>query len=42
MGEVNRSCLDATRAREVLGWEATTDIADGLGLTYAGALAEAR
>jgi len=42
LGEVDRSCLDATRAREVLGWEATTDIADGLGLTYEAALAEGR
>jgi UDP-glucose 4-epimerase len=42
LGEVDRSCLDATRAREVLGWEATTDIADGLRLTYEAALAEAR
>ncbi len=42
LGEVDRSCLDATRAQEVLGWEATTDIADGLRLTYEAALAEAR
>lgn len=42
LGEVDRSCLDATRAREVLGWEATTDIYDGLRLTYEGALAEVR
>jgi UDP-glucose 4-epimerase len=41
LGEVDRSCLDASRAREVLGWEATTDIADGLRLTYEAALAEA-
>ena len=41
LGEVDRSCLDAGRAREVLGWEATTDIADGLRLTYEAALAEA-
>jgi UDP-glucose 4-epimerase len=39
-GEVDRSCLDATRAREVLGWEATTDIAEGLRLTYEAAFAE--
>jgi UDP-glucose 4-epimerase len=42
LGEVDRSCLDATRAREVLGWEAATDIADGLRLTYEAAVAEAR
>jgi UDP-glucose 4-epimerase len=35
MGELDRSCLDASRARELLGWEATTDIADGLRRTYA-------
>jgi UDP-glucose 4-epimerase len=40
LGEVERSCLDASRAREVLGWEATTDIADGLRLTYDAAVAE--
>jgi UDP-glucose 4-epimerase len=34
-GEIERSCLDATRAREVLGWSASTPIADGLRLTYA-------
>ena len=42
LGEVERSCLDATRARRVLGWEATTDVAAGLRLTYEAALAEAR
>jgi UDP-glucose 4-epimerase len=42
LGELARSCLDASRARDVLGWEATTDIADGLRLTYEAALAEAR
>jgi UDP-glucose 4-epimerase len=42
LGEVDRSCLDATRARDVLGWEATTDIADGLRTTYEAALAEPR
>ena len=35
LGEVDRSCLDATRARELLGWSAQTSIADGLRLTYA-------
>jgi UDP-glucose 4-epimerase len=42
LGEVQRSCLDATRARRALGWEAGTDIAAGLRLTYEAALAEAR
>ena len=42
LGELDRSCLDASRAHDVLGWSATTDIADGLRLTYEGALAEAR
>ncbi len=34
LGELDRSCLDATRARERLGWRAATPIADGLRLTY--------
>jgi UDP-glucose 4-epimerase len=42
LGELDRSCLDATRARGVLGWEATTDIAAGLRRTYESALAEHR
>jgi UDP-glucose 4-epimerase len=29
-GEVRRSCLDVTRARTDLGWEATVSLADGL------------
>ncbi len=29
-GEVDRSCLDVTRAREVLGWTASVGLADGL------------
>jgi len=33
-GEIDRSCLDATRARKVLGWSASTPIADGLRRTY--------
>jgi len=33
-GEIDRSCLDATRARDVLGWRASTPIADGLRQTY--------
>jgi UDP-glucose 4-epimerase len=34
LGEIERSCLDATRAREVLGWRSHTPIAEGLRLTY--------
>jgi UDP-glucose 4-epimerase len=34
LGELDRSCLDASRARDALGWEARTPIADGLRLTY--------
>jgi UDP-glucose 4-epimerase len=34
-GEIDRSCLAAGRAREVLGWRASTPIAEGLALTYA-------
>jgi UDP-glucose 4-epimerase len=30
LGEVRRSCLDVTRAREVLGWEAAVGLGDGL------------
>ena len=33
-GEIDRSSLDATRARELLGWEASTPIAEGLRLTW--------
>lgn len=29
-GEAKRSCLDATRAREALGWEASTTLREGL------------
>jgi UDP-glucose 4-epimerase len=34
LGELDRSCLDATRARELLGWRASTPIAQGLRLTW--------
>jgi len=34
LGELDRSCLDAGRARAVLAWQAQTPIADGLRLTY--------
>ncbi len=37
LGEIDRSCLDAGRAREMLGWRATTPISDGLALTFAAA-----
>jgi UDP-glucose 4-epimerase len=40
-GEIDRSCLDASRAREVLGWNASTPIADGLRLTYESVAARA-
>ncbi len=40
-GEIDRSCLAAGRAREVLGWQASTPIAEGLRQTYA-AVARAR
>ena len=33
-GEIDRSCLDVTLARDVLGWRASTPIADGLRQTY--------
>ncbi len=33
-GEIDRSCLAAGRARELLGWRASTSIAEGLRLTY--------
>jgi UDP-glucose 4-epimerase len=35
-GEVRRSCLDVTRAREELGWEATVSLRDGLRTILAG------
>jgi UDP-glucose 4-epimerase len=34
LGELDRSCLDATRARTVRGWRSSTPIADGLRLTW--------
>jgi UDP-glucose 4-epimerase len=33
-GEIDRSCLAAARARELLGWRASTPIAEGLRRTY--------
>ena len=35
-GEVRRSCLDVTRAREELGWQAKVDLRDGLRTILAG------
>ncbi len=40
-GEIIRSCLDAGRAREELGFEAKTSLAEGMGHTLAAARAEA-
>jgi UDP-glucose 4-epimerase len=40
-GEVQRSCLDAARARAELGWEAATDLEAGLERTMAWAQAAA-
>ncbi len=36
-GEIQRSCLDATRAREELGFTAGTALAEGMGVTLAAA-----
>jgi UDP-glucose 4-epimerase len=33
LGEIERSCLDVSRAREELGWEAQTSLRDGLRAT---------
>jgi UDP-glucose 4-epimerase len=35
LGEIQRSCLDVTRAREVLGWEAQVDLREGMRRTLA-------
>ena len=37
LGELDRSCLDPARAKDVLGWHARTPIAEGLRLTYGAA-----
>ncbi len=39
LGELERSCLDATRASELLGWQAGTRIEQGLRLTWEAAAA---
>jgi UDP-glucose 4-epimerase len=41
-GEVRRSCLDATRLREALGWTPSTSLADGLRRTLDHVAAGAR
>jgi UDP-glucose 4-epimerase len=38
LGELMHSCLDVTRAREELGWEASTELVEGLRLTMAATL----
>ena len=40
LGEIHRSCLDAGRAREELGFAATTTLADGMARTLAAAREE--
>jgi UDP-glucose 4-epimerase len=40
LGEIERSCLDVTRAREELGWTARTEMADGLRVTLESAQRE--
>ncbi len=40
VGEIHRSCLDASRAREELGFRAATTLADGMGHTLSAARAE--
>ena len=39
-GELERSCMDPSRAREGLGWEAQVTLSDGLRSTYAALVAE--
>jgi UDP-glucose 4-epimerase len=40
LGEIERSCLDVSRAREELGWEARTSLVDGLRTTLEASRAE--
>jgi UDP-glucose 4-epimerase len=40
LGEIERSCLDVTRAREQLGWEANTSLSDGMRATLDAAKVE--
>jgi UDP-glucose 4-epimerase len=39
-GELERSCLDASRAREQLGWQAAVGLEEGLAATYQALVAE--
>jgi UDP-glucose 4-epimerase len=39
MGEIERSCLDVARAREVLGWESRVDVREGIRRTLEAAAA---
>ncbi len=39
-GELQRSCMDPSRARETFGWEAQIALRDGLGSTYRALIAE--
>jgi UDP-glucose 4-epimerase len=39
-GELERSCMDPSRARERLGWQAEVPLRDGLASTYAALVAE--
>jgi UDP-glucose 4-epimerase len=39
MGELDRSCLDVTRAREALGWESQVDVREGVRRTLEAAVA---
>jgi UDP-glucose 4-epimerase len=40
LGEIERSCLDVTRARAELGWQARTPLSDGIRATLDAARAE--
>jgi UDP-glucose 4-epimerase len=40
LGEIERSCLDVSRAREALGWEAKTSLAEGMRATVEAARLE--
>lgn len=39
-GELDRSCMDTTRAREALGWRPDIELAVGVGATYDALIAE--
>jgi UDP-glucose 4-epimerase len=39
-GELERSCLDSSRARDELGWQAEIGLEEGLGATYHALVAE--